>query len=162
MSLCPCGSEREFEQCCSVIIEDQSKASRAEDLMRARYSAYATGAIDFIMQSHLDRDGEPQNRETLEAWSRESDWLGLEIVSTQKGGAQDREGLVEFKAHYKFEGQEQVHHERAQFERIDGVWFFSDGSPVTAQFVRQAPKVGRNDPCPCGSGKKHKKCCGRN
>ena len=27
------------------------------------------------------------------------------------------------------------------------------------QFVRAAPKVGRNDPCPCGSGKKHKKCC---
>jgi preprotein translocase subunit SecA len=26
---------------------------------------------------------------------------------------------------------------------------------------REAPKVGRNDPCPCGSGKKHKKCCGR-
>jgi len=25
--------------------------------------------------------------------------------------------------------------------------------------ARQGPKVGRNDPCPCGSGKKHKKCC---
>ncbi len=28
------------------------------------------------------------------------------------------------------------------------------------QFVRSGPKVGRNDPCPCGSGKKYKKCCG--
>jgi preprotein translocase subunit SecA len=28
--------------------------------------------------------------------------------------------------------------------------------------VREMPKVGRNDPCPCGSGKKFKKCCGRN
>ena len=27
--------------------------------------------------------------------------------------------------------------------------------------IVKAPKVGRNDPCPCGSGKKHKKCCGR-
>ena len=27
------------------------------------------------------------------------------------------------------------------------------------QIVRAGPKVGRNDPCPCGSGKKHKKCC---
>ena len=26
---------------------------------------------------------------------------------------------------------------------------------------RSEPKVGRNDPCPCGSGKKYKKCCGR-
>ena len=30
------------------------------------------------------------------------------------------------------------------------------------QIVRDVPKVGRNDPCPCGSGKKFKKCCGRN
>ncbi|GAF75123.1 unnamed protein product, partial [marine sediment metagenome] len=28
--------------------------------------------------------------------------------------------------------------------------------------IRGQPKVGRNDPCPCGSGKKFKKCCGRN
>jgi uncharacterized protein YecA (UPF0149 family) len=28
-----------------------------------------------------------------------------------------------------------------------------------APLVRAVPKVGRNDPCPCGSGKKHKKCC---
>jgi len=28
-------------------------------------------------------------------------------------------------------------------------------------FVREQPKVGRNDPCPCGSGKKYKKCCGQ-
>ena len=27
---------------------------------------------------------------------------------------------------------------------------------------RQTPKVGRNDPCPCGSGKKYKRCCGKN
>jgi preprotein translocase subunit SecA len=34
------------------------------------------------------------------------------------------------------------------------------GSGVKVTFVRQLPKVGRNDPCPCGSGKKYKKCCG--
>jgi len=27
--------------------------------------------------------------------------------------------------------------------------------------VKQGPKIGRNDPCPCGSQKKHKKCCGK-
>ncbi len=30
------------------------------------------------------------------------------------------------------------------------------------QVVRESPKIGRNDPCPCGSGKKYKKCCGKN
>jgi preprotein translocase subunit SecA len=35
-----------------------------------------------------------------------------------------------------------------------------DGKPATVR--RSVKKVGRNDPCPCGSGKKYKKCCGRN
>jgi hypothetical protein len=34
------------------------------------------------------------------------------------------------------------------------------GRPAKPPLVREAPKVGRNDPCPCGSGKKYKKCCG--
>jgi uncharacterized protein YecA (UPF0149 family) len=35
-------------------------------------------------------------------------------------------------------------------------------APEKAEPIRRdAPKVGRNDPCPCGSGKKYKKCCGR-
>ena len=33
--------------------------------------------------------------------------------------------------------------------------------PVVKTFVREQPKVGRNEPCPCGSGKKFKRCCGR-
>ena len=37
----------------------------------------------------------------------------------------------------------------------------SSSKPENAQVVRTAPKVGRNDPCPCGSGKKYKHCCGR-
>ena len=37
----------------------------------------------------------------------------------------------------------------------------ASSQPENAQVVRSAPKVGRNDPCPCGSGKKYKHCCGR-
>ena len=33
-------------------------------------------------------------------------------------------------------------------------------APLTLPYVREHPKMGRNDPCPCGSGKKFKKCCG--
>lgn len=38
----------------------------------------------------------------------------------------------------------------------------SRSRPENAQVVRTVPKVGRNDPCPCGSGKKYKYCCGKN
>ena len=37
-----------------------------------------------------------------------------------------------------------------------------DGTDTANKTVRKGKKVGRNDPCPCGSGKKYKKCCGRN
>jgi hypothetical protein len=36
----------------------------------------------------------------------------------------------------------------------------TDDSHQATTYVRESPKVGRNDPCPCGSGKKYKKCCG--
>jgi preprotein translocase subunit SecA len=39
--------------------------------------------------------------------------------------------------------------------------FRGAGHKKDVSFKREKPKVGRNDPCPCGSGKKYKKCCGR-
>ena len=38
----------------------------------------------------------------------------------------------------------------------------NDHAQASVQVVRSTPKVGRNDPCPCGSGKKYKNCCGKN
>ena len=45
---------------------------------------------------------------------------------------------------------------------IHAYWLAKRAPPDTeaVTYVRPAPKVGRNDPCPCGSGKKYKKCCG--
>lgn len=36
-----------------------------------------------------------------------------------------------------------------------------DGEPEKPKTVKKGANVGRNDPCPCGSGKKYKKCCGK-
>jgi len=36
------------------------------------------------------------------------------------------------------------------------------GQTRTVPFLNTEGKIGRNNPCPCGSGKKHKKCCGAN
>jgi uncharacterized protein YecA (UPF0149 family) len=32
---------------------------------------------------------------------------------------------------------------------------------IAEKTTRASPKIGRNEPCPCGSGKKYKKCCGK-
>jgi SEC-C motif-containing protein len=59
-------------------------------------------------------------------------------------------------------GSDFEHHERSRFIRVGGEWLFDDGEIVKNQpITREGPKIGRNDPCPCGSGKKYKKCCGK-
>jgi len=128
--------------------------------MRSRYTAYVLGEIDYIVDSH-----DPATRHEVDAngarqWSREADWEGLTIHEA-KGGEGDDEGVVEFTARYEMQGREIRHRERAEFKRINGRWYYHDGEMVKAKpVVREGPKVGRNDPCPCGSGKKYKKCCG--
>jgi len=55
--------------------------------------------------------------------------------------------------------KETVMREPAKTEQLN---YNRGESASAAQTVRRAKKVGRNDPCPCGSGKKYKKCCGIN
>ena len=51
----------------------------------------------------------------------------------------------------------------AALENINSVDYGQKVSPeVNRTVVNEEPKIGRNDPCPCGSGKKYKNCCGRN
>lgn len=160
--LCPCGSGKPFEHCCGPILDHARKADTAEALMRARYTAYATCNIDFLYASagpDVQSDFDP---ESSRRWAEGSEWNGMKIVATEKGSEQDDEGLVEFIARYSVNGTEFEHHERSLFQRINGEWKFIDGELVKPEpIVRETPKIGRNDPCPCGSGKKYKKCCGK-
>jgi SEC-C motif-containing protein len=82
------------------------------------------------------------------------------ITRTEDGGPEDKEGHVEFIASFSEGGARREHHEMASFSREDGIWYFVEGNVLPPkQVVRETPKVGRNEPCPCGSGKKYKKCC---
>jgi len=51
--------------------------------------------------------------------------------------------------------------EAMQAENVDTATENKDNDNTEGTFKREAPKVGRNDPCPCGSGKKYKQCCGK-
>lgn len=137
-----------------------SEIKTAEELMRARYHAYETCDMEFIKESHDPDNTEGIDWAECEKWARESQWLGLEILSTTKGGENDNDGIVEFKATYIENGKTIVHHERSYFVKKNGVWFYQKWLPVTSTRINEN-KIGRNDPCPCGSGKKYKKCCGK-
>jgi len=100
------------------------------------------------------------DEERARAWAEESEWLGLEILSTEAGGADDSHGKVEFIARYRNDHGDHEHRERSEFSKRDGAWYLTCGHVVGPEPIRlTSPKIGRNDPCPCGSGKKYKKCC---
>lgn len=131
--------------------------------MRARYSCYVTGEVEFLRTSATKEVQDEFDIEAARGWSQAASWHGLEIIHTEKGGAKDTEGVVEFRALYSARSEFCNHHEVSQFKKEDGEWKFVDGTIVADKpIVREHPKVGRNDPCPCGSGKKYKKCCGKN
>ena len=161
MDLCPCGSGQPYGTCCEPLIRGAQSAPTAETLMRARYTAHAVTEIDYIQNTtHSSRRDRFDRRQSTN-WSKRMDWVSLEILRTDKGGLEDEQGVVEFVAQYRDKGKLYRHHEVAEFVKEDQCWFFLDGhAPEPAQTIRKEPKVGRNQPCPCGSGKKFKKCCG--
>ena len=159
--LCPCKSGKTFGECCGPVIAGTAKAETAEQLMRARYASYVTGDVDFLRVSATKAVQAEFDEDASRAWSKAAEWHGLEIIRTERGGAADAEGVVEFRALYSARGEFCNHHEVSQFVREDGEWKFADGELVgETPIVRESPKINRNDPCPCGSGKKYKKCCG--
>ncbi len=162
MDLCPCGSEISFADCCLPLIEGVRSADTAEALMRSRYSAHATKAFGHLFDTTLPAKREEGDKMETAAWSKKLDWERLEIRSVVDGGANDEKGTVEFVARYRKDGQASEHHEIAEFVKEEDRWYFKDGqAPLAEQSIRQGPKIGRNEPCPCGTGKKYKKCCGK-
>ena len=161
MKNCPCGSGLAYASCCEPYISGEKNAPTAEAFMRSRYSAYVEHAIDYILSTCTKNKKDEIDPEQTRNWSERSKWLGLKILSTEKGGITDTEGMVEFQALYEVDGISENHHEKANFKKIDGRWLYDEGKIKPQTAVRTTPKQGRNDPCLCGSGKKYKFCCGR-
>ena len=111
--------------------------------MRSRYSAFVLGEVEYLIYS--DTNSNEAAKEELFAFSKGVEWIGLEIVAANAD-------TVEFKAYYNLNSKTQLLHERSRFIQLDGIWKYDTGELLGS-------KIERNIPCPCGSGKKFKKCC---
>jgi SEC-C motif-containing protein len=156
VTLCPCGSGVEQASCCERIISG-APALTAVDLMRARYTAFVTGRMngEFVRNTTAP---EKRSAET-DAPSPQIGGAGLDIRKVTGGGPFDQTGTVEFVARLLVQGRLDIHHEVSRFRREAGQWVYVDGTFPDGT-PKPAGKIGRNDPCPCGSGKKYKQCCG--
>jgi SEC-C motif-containing protein len=118
--------------------------------MRSRYSAYVLKNSHYLSETWHPTTCPPE----LDISNDDTRWQRLVIINLQQGGEGDREGMVEFVAAYQG-GQL---HERSRFSRQQGRWCYLDGERLPPLKVEPP---GRNAPCPCGSSRKFKQCCGR-
>ncbi|SIQ30462.1 YchJ family protein [Aquipseudomonas alcaligenes] len=144
---CPCGSSITLDDCCGKLHQGQPAPS-AEQLMRSRYSAYTLGLIDYLVATTLPAQQAALDSDSMRAWSLGSTWLGLEVEASE---LLDTHAFVTFTARWHDGHGEHSHRERSAFVQQAGRWYFIDPTVPL--------KAGRNDPCPCGSGQKFKKCC---
>ncbi len=144
---CPCGSGIALDDCCGKWHQGQPAPS-AERLMRSRYSAYTLSLIDYLVATTLPAQQAALDRDSMRAWSLGSTWLGLEVEGSE---LIDTHAFVTFTARWHDGDGEHRHRERSAFVQQAGRWYFIDPTVPL--------KAGRNDPCPCGSGQKFKKCC---
>jgi SEC-C motif-containing protein len=147
-TLCVCGSQKNYDACCGLFLSGAQLPQTPEQLMRSRYAAYCVANVDYIEATMRGLVANHFNKEQARQWAANVIWQGLEVKSSSQDGD---EGEVGFIASFEENGKLEHIKERSAFKCIDGRWYYTD--------KLKSKKIGRNDPCLCGSGKKFKKCC---
>ncbi|SFG64400.1 YchJ family protein [Neptunomonas qingdaonensis] len=124
---CPCGSEKSFAFCCEPYIEGQKPAPTAEQLMRSRYTAFALGAIDYLIDTTVPEKRELIDRAIVAEQIQFTTWTGLTILNKEAGSKEDTQGVVEFEAAFETEDDQCILHERSSFYAKNGQWYYADG-----------------------------------
>ena len=125
--LCPCGSNLSYHSCCEMIINAKKEAATCEELMRSRYTAFTTANVEYLVRSHHTKTRQLKEIRNIKKWAESVQWMGLVILNTQGGAANDDTGYVEFRAMYLEAGQLQQIHEKSLFKRENGKWVYVSG-----------------------------------
>ncbi|MBM7070700.1 YchJ family protein [Shewanella sp. 202IG2-18] len=149
-TLCPCGSANKYQNCCQPLHLKKAVAQTPEQLMRSRYTAFVLKEFQYLMDTHAEDFWQARSVEELSK-PPHPEWIGLNVINSSES---QNTGTVTFIAWYKADGQLDAIHEQSNFQKIDGLWYYTDGEHL------KVPSPKRNDSCICNSGKKFKKCCG--
>lgn len=124
---CPCGSNKPFSFCCEPAIEGHKPSKTAEALMRSRYTAFALGAVDYIINTTAEENRNPEDAEIIAEQVQATTWVGLRILDSVAGTASDSTGIVEFSARFEAGDQSGELHERSNFRKENDHWYYIDG-----------------------------------
>ena len=124
--------------------------------MRSRFTAHVAGDFGYLHRTYQATARLPFVEEKDDSPMK---WTRLTIHAHEPGRDPDH-AFVEFSAFFVDESGDRVVQEKSEFHRVDGQWLYTRAVRMgPAPIKSTTPKVGRNDPCPCGSGKKYKHCC---
>ena len=117
--------------------------------------------VDIHWMDHLDAMDELKRGIYLRSYGQQDPVVAFRMESFDyfdEMNALIREGTATMLLTFHLKSEEDI--KREQTAKITGASGASDGSDKK-QPVKKGKKIGRNDPCPCGSGKKYKQCCGK-
>ena len=164
---------KEIQEKATAIYED--KCEQFGDTLRELERVVMLKVVDQKWMEHIDNMDELKRGVGLRAYGQKDPI----VVYREEGSNMFDEMIVDIKfdvakllmhATKRDEGQSRKEtakitdaklQEKAAIELVDGKLSPKEGG-VNKTIVNEEPKVGRNDPCPCGSGKKYKNCCGKN
>ena len=139
---------------------EAKEAAVTSPIMRELERVVLLRVVDEYWMDHIDAMSELRqairlqsygNNKPIDVYKQESLTMFEDMISAIQGDTVRRI----FSARIKTEGE--VKRERV----ADGIVASTSGDGTVKKQPRKVQKIGRNDPCPCGSGKKYKQCCGR-
>ncbi|WP_404340445.1 YchJ family protein [Pseudoalteromonas mariniglutinosa] len=150
-TLCPCGSMLSYTSCCQPLHLGEHIADTPAQLMRSRYCAYALKNASYVYSTYARSQQAANSLHEITDFANSCRFTQLTIINSNHT---DNQGVVEFKANYFYENLFCELHEKSRFIKEDNQWRYFDGDIIPVADI----KIGRNDECPCHSGKKYKKC----
>lgn len=119
--LCPCCSNKTYEDCCEPFHLKVKKAKTALQLMRSRYCAYAIPNGEYLMETTFPTKRMFHDVQEMENWGKQNTWTQLQIIDSS-------DNMVEFKAFFtNSKGKSEVHHEKSTFKKVQNVWYYVSG-----------------------------------
>ena len=126
---CPCGSTKKYKKCCKTFHDKIIFPKTALELMKSRYSAYATSNAKYIIETtHKDN---PDFTDNIKEWENDilifcnnTKFIGLEILEFIDD---ENESYVMLKANMIQQGNDVSFVEKSRFLRVDEKWFYVDG-----------------------------------
>ena len=126
---CPCGSTKKYKKCCKTFHDKIIFPKTALELMKSRYSAYATSNAKYIIETtHKDN---PDFTDNIKEWENDilifcnnTKFIGLEILEFFDD---ENESFVKFKANMIQQGNDVSFVEKSRFLKVDEKWFYVDG-----------------------------------